>query len=586
MSAQQDRAAEILNRYAAVPSEVKAQAWQAYTDAKDEDDLARRIDRMALPQAAKAALWEAKYSEPSGVPVDQAGEYFATVNGQPMRGTREPAGTIDGIAPEPAGPVSRFVSNAVNAIKPWQRVSDIWEGPAYAVRHPIDSAKLLGGAILGAQKDQFRKAGESFRRAGQERTVGGAILSGIEATGHGLAGALPVLGPAAAHAGEQIAQGDIAGGLGTATGLLAPSAAVKATPQIRSAAASVAGRVANAADRGATKRMVQAMAPVTGAKKAELAGMAQRVAPELAREPGLGAFSRSSLAAKLEERLADAGKAINDAFAQIPANRGYATGPILAGLQDARAKLMVVGSNGKRFVPAESQARFDVITQAINDTQRLGQFASFENLNRVRQSLDAGAKKVYQASPVQRTTADLERASALADSADVYRQYLGQKQPSAAKANADYSLFKTATDVIRAAENAELTRAGNFPRMLARTGGALTGAAVGGAEAGASGGVAGAAIGMLVSQAVESAARSGATGKVFMARRLAELADALRKGQTARANTLQGKLWAAVKETARTEGPLQVGTVGSPTGPLAGVSGFAGTPTGSPQAKR
>lgn len=55
-------------------------------------------------------------------------------------------------------------------------------------------------------------------------------LTGLEATGHGIATALPVFGPAAAHAGERISQGEIAGGLGEATGLLLPGAVSHAGP--------------------------------------------------------------------------------------------------------------------------------------------------------------------------------------------------------------------------------------------------------------------------------------------------------------------------------------------------------------------
>jgi hypothetical protein len=48
-----------------------------------------------------------------------------------------------------------------------------------------------------------------------------------EAGGHALAAVLPVLGPQAAHAGEQFGSGDIAGGWGTTVGLLAPFAAAE-----------------------------------------------------------------------------------------------------------------------------------------------------------------------------------------------------------------------------------------------------------------------------------------------------------------------------------------------------------------------
>src|SRR5262249_47504445 len=53
----------------------------------------------------------------------------------------------------------------------------------------------------------------------------------VEAAGRALAGALPLLGPAAANAGETIASGDIAGGLGKTAGLLAPAAIGAVAPE-------------------------------------------------------------------------------------------------------------------------------------------------------------------------------------------------------------------------------------------------------------------------------------------------------------------------------------------------------------------
>jgi hypothetical protein len=97
---------------------------------------------------------------------------------------------------------SRFLSGAGEMLNPITAI----KGIANAVAHPIDTA----GAIVGAHKEQFGKARQAFDE--------GRL---VEAAGHGMAGVLPVIGPAAANVGEQIAQGDVAGGLGAATGLVA-----------------------------------------------------------------------------------------------------------------------------------------------------------------------------------------------------------------------------------------------------------------------------------------------------------------------------------------------------------------------------
>jgi hypothetical protein len=67
------------------------------------------------------------------------------------------------------------------------------------------------GIILPAQADQARKAVTDLQ-AGDYSS----------AAGHAGAAALPIVGPAAANAGERIASGDTAGGIGEAIPLLAP----------------------------------------------------------------------------------------------------------------------------------------------------------------------------------------------------------------------------------------------------------------------------------------------------------------------------------------------------------------------------
>lgn len=67
-----------------------------------------------------------------------------------------------------------------------------------------------------AQADQFKKAGQDFSKGGV-----GNIVSG---TGHALAGALPLAGPAAAQAGEELGSGQYGAGAAHSLELLAPSA--------------------------------------------------------------------------------------------------------------------------------------------------------------------------------------------------------------------------------------------------------------------------------------------------------------------------------------------------------------------------
>jgi hypothetical protein len=113
------------------------------------------------------------------------------------------------------------IGGVADVTLPSKTLSDYWEGPAYALRHPIDSAKLVGSSLLEGQMDQFRKAGTA------------PTLS--EKIAHGAAGLLPMVGPMAANAGEEIGQGHFARGLGQSAGILgglALGARASRTPEL------------------------------------------------------------------------------------------------------------------------------------------------------------------------------------------------------------------------------------------------------------------------------------------------------------------------------------------------------------------
>jgi hypothetical protein len=80
-----------------------------------------------------------------------------------------------------------------------------------ATQDPNKAYELATG-IYNAHADQALKSMNSFKQ--------GNVSEGI---GHGLAAAIPMVGPAAAHAGEEIGKGNIYGGLGETTALIAPN---------------------------------------------------------------------------------------------------------------------------------------------------------------------------------------------------------------------------------------------------------------------------------------------------------------------------------------------------------------------------
>lgn len=119
--------------------------------------------------------------------------------------------------------------------------------PALKLLYDVAQASPMGGndssALMGDLKGLGQSQIEQFKK-GKAAYDAGRIS---EAVGHTIAGALPLVGPAAAEAGERIGSGDVAGGLGAAAGLVAPMAIprkVGVTPLARNATPQAAEAVA------------------------------------------------------------------------------------------------------------------------------------------------------------------------------------------------------------------------------------------------------------------------------------------------------------------------------------------------------
>lgn len=135
----------------------------------------------------------------------------------------------------------------------WRNVNpvNIVRGVAGMVTHPLDT--------LGAARDQMSAEWEKAGQAGLEGRYS-------EAVGHGLAGSLPFVGPAAAGAGEKIAEGDVAGGLGEGVGMLAASFLPKA---------------AKAATKGGLEVVNRVRAPFAGQVDTAVVNAAKRAGVEM-----------------------------------------------------------------------------------------------------------------------------------------------------------------------------------------------------------------------------------------------------------------------------------------------------------------
>lgn len=577
VNAQAADPAEAILRGVKIPDRVKASVWQSYHDATDADDLAQRLRRMALPQSTKAALWDAK---------EQAADPFAAYAVQPAstartlseqessairdrlmqqapRGLSEQdfnrwmgprleaaLGEAENSPAKPEGSaVGRFFSNAGEMLNPLA----LARGVKDMVAHPINTATN----VLSAQVAQGRQAVDMARQGRY-----------WESGGHALASVLPVVGPAAAEAGEQIASGDIAGGLGKGVGLLVPTAgptALRAGRRVLAGAlpGGVRAAAAGALERTAAGKLADVMAPKVGANKTRFGGMAEDVAPALAKDRGLGAYSREGLHARVAERLDAATSALDAASDARLSARTFGTKPVVDALLEKRRQLTAetvdasgvsagriegladtskAGVSGQEYgrvpptrttartgeaygadvVPAPNRARVAEIDQAIKEIQALGPAARYESLRRIRQAYDGPAKARYSPS----MTADYMKvqgeALGAADVTGALRDHLAKLDPRTAEANAQYSLFRKANDVLEATAEVERTRPKVGRRIIAR----MTGTVAGGQAAG----LAGAATGYILGPVVDAAMDAGWTTQIKTAQLMSKLATAIRRG--------------------------------------------------------
>lgn len=465
--------------------------------------------------------------------------------GQAAPSSAQSAEKLDALATavqgeDAGGPVRRFVSSAARTVLPSTTPSDYIEGPIRAVTHPLDSLALLLSAVKDAHVGTAEKAMER----------GGAVMRGDlsaipEALGYGAATVFPLVGPAAAAAGEQIGSGDVAGGLGATTGLLSGSAVrptVRATAGARSSARTT---IATKADAMSRDRLADVMAPKVGPNKVRFGNQAAEVAPKLARETGMGAASREGLQAKVETKLAEAEAALDAAANARNAKKVYPTKPIIDDLKKKIGRRTAPTARaggvkaGEDVVPAPNRARVAQIEQAIRELEQLGPYASYEALRRIREAYDGPAKAVYSPSMTADYLAKSGEKTGAADVTGVLREKLSAMDPRTAKANADYALYKSAADVLRATEEVQRTRPTVGRKMLTS---AITGSVGTTVHPGV-----GTAIGLALGPIVDEALNAGLTTKIATARLLARYADAVRRNQSQQASALLSQMKAGLR---------------------------------------
>ncbi len=189
---------------------------------------------------------------------------------------------------------------------------------------------------------------------------------------------------------------------------------------------------------------------------------------------------------------------------------------------------------GQAVQPGPNKVQIGTLKQIRDEVAALGPVAPYEAVRRIRQAWDQVAKVKYSPAMSPDFLAKQGEATAAMKGTGAIRDALSAADPQTAAANAQYSLYKTANDVLQATEETERARPRVLRGIVARTGGAMVGAEAGG--------MGGAVVGTLLGSVVERVAELAPTAKILIARQLASVADLLRGGNVQQATTTLRKI--------------------------------------------
>lgn len=439
------------------------------------------------------------------------------------------AAPADPIKQPEGGPVGRFLGSAWDKLNPLpalKMVADLAASGATGGTRPVspETAQALSG-IITSHGEQFDKAREAHKRG-----------SHVEAAGHLLGALVPLVGPAAAQAGEQMGgtapkydrygnvvepgkAPDIAGGLGSAAGL-----AVAASP--RNIASAVTKVVPEAVAASAAAKLSESAkvqySRVLNATKQGNKYRSERIVPQML-ERGVKGVTLKGMKETAQASIGRAGQAIDDAWAALPEGTAVPIDSVLQKMQAATNETFTVEAAGGGRMPMgdvakagvrQSEALQEVLLGAAEKNPQTGALEiPVARARQLRQYFDEVAKEGGRYDGKALAEASAAKAHGMA--ADAIRAQLNDF-PGIEALNKEYSFWK---DVDRVVSDT-LTRRQGQAKPLGRK----IAAAVGGGAGFTHGGIPGAVVGRMAGEALEQIATSPAwqTVEAVMKDRLAK----------------------------------------------------------------
>ena len=226
-----------------------------------------------------------------------------------------------------------------------------------------------------------------------------------EGLGHGLAGALPVVGPGAAAIGEQIGGGDVAGGMGAAMTSVLPVGALAGARGLK---------IPAGLKRSAAAQYGQALR----ATKETMKRRSARVVPKLIERGATG--SRAKLLKTAETKAAKALEELKEAEGRIPAGTKVKIEPVIDWLEKKKAALTGARTKDGILGNEAGVKHLERLQEQIID---LGDDVPYETLVRVRRVLD---REVAESGGFfGKSLKDTSKLSAKQEAANSIRRELG-----------------------------------------------------------------------------------------------------------------------------------------------------------------
>lgn len=438
-------------------------------------------------------------------------------------------------------PIARFGQGVAKTLLPSTVPADYIEGPKYSAQHPMDSIGLILRSLWDAHVGQAGQAVEAGGRVLSAPTLRGKALAASETLGHGLATVLPAVGPAAANAGEQIGSGDIAGGLGAAAGILAPTVAkgsTRLTAPLREAAAS---KLHGSAVAG----MEKAINPTRIDTKVQT----QRIVPQML-ERRVKSGNLQKLEELAETKSAQAGVKVDEA---LTPHKGTTSDTMALVDELEKAKEPYVGKTTTGDKVINDKQRVGAIQKLQDTLMEYGDDISVESMVQLRRNWD----EIVNAGKGFTTPKAGVKAGAARSGRTVLRNELAKAVPNLDKVNAEYSFWQTLEDVTHASNQRKTGQKGNLVSAVAGGAGAIA-AEIAMPGAGAVKGGLAAALGAKLFSSLRRFIDSPGW-QMWSAVNKERLADALMAKDTAKIHGLISTGMAATTRGSRAAGRVQSG---------------------------